>query len=340
MKKKAQTEDTNVSFLDVICCGFGAIVLLLMITKIADPTALEKSDLINEGQIAAMQDQLFKIRGETRIFNRDMTAKQEQISIQEERLAILRSKLQETEARYQALLKSAANSSESIGDLQETKERLDEDLRKLLAKQPSPNDLIAGIPLDSEYIIFVIDTSPSMKRYAWSRVIEEVKNALEIYPALKGIQVISDGGKYMYPGFRRTWIPDTPGRRDAIIEKLYTWTEQSRSNPIPGVREAVAGFYEPGKKISVYVLGDDLQSNASIQEVIDAIDRINRQGGTEPLVRIHGIGFPVIHKEGGPSFQPGAARFANFMMTVTQRNGGAFIALNDYEAQLTRRPGL
>ena len=31
------------SFLDVICCGFGAIILLLMITKISEPRVLEES---------------------------------------------------------------------------------------------------------------------------------------------------------------------------------------------------------------------------------------------------------------------------------------------------------
>jgi len=33
-RRKRAPEDINLSFLDVICCGFGAIILLLMITKV------------------------------------------------------------------------------------------------------------------------------------------------------------------------------------------------------------------------------------------------------------------------------------------------------------------
>ncbi|MYK28214.1 MAG: VWA domain-containing protein, partial [Gammaproteobacteria bacterium] len=36
-------EEFSVSFLDVICCGFGAIILLLMITKTVEPILLERS---------------------------------------------------------------------------------------------------------------------------------------------------------------------------------------------------------------------------------------------------------------------------------------------------------
>ena len=35
-KPRRSAEEFSLSFLDVICCGFGAIILLLMITKIAD----------------------------------------------------------------------------------------------------------------------------------------------------------------------------------------------------------------------------------------------------------------------------------------------------------------
>ena len=31
----------SLSFLDVICCGFGAIILLLVLTKFGEPLAIE-----------------------------------------------------------------------------------------------------------------------------------------------------------------------------------------------------------------------------------------------------------------------------------------------------------
>ena len=82
----------------------------------------------------------------------------------------------------------------------------------------SKNNLIGGIPVDSEYIIFVIDTSGSMFSYAWERMIEEIQATLSIYPEVKGIQVMNDMGKYMFSRYRGQWIPDTPGRRKVIMQ--------------------------------------------------------------------------------------------------------------------------
>ena len=60
-RRKNREESFNVAFLDVICCGFGAIVLLLMITKTTEPVVLEESQHNFEGQIADLQKKLFEI---------------------------------------------------------------------------------------------------------------------------------------------------------------------------------------------------------------------------------------------------------------------------------------
>ncbi len=41
MKPRRPVEEMSMSFLDVICCGFGAVILLLMTTKFIPPTVLE-----------------------------------------------------------------------------------------------------------------------------------------------------------------------------------------------------------------------------------------------------------------------------------------------------------
>ncbi len=41
----------SLSFLDVICCGFGAIVLLLVLTKIGEPRAIEEARRDLDGRI-------------------------------------------------------------------------------------------------------------------------------------------------------------------------------------------------------------------------------------------------------------------------------------------------
>ena len=49
-----------------------AVILLLMITKTVQPQIIEASTVNLEGLVADLQEQLFEIRGETRILNRDL----------------------------------------------------------------------------------------------------------------------------------------------------------------------------------------------------------------------------------------------------------------------------
>lgn len=326
--------ELNISFLDVICCGFGAIVLLLIIAKTVEPVVLETTAINLDGQVKDLQETLFEIRGETQVLNRDMNAKREQLSREMERIAILKTELAELEAREAKVTRTTASESNYRGELEVALQSLTEEMQRLLAGMNRKNDLIGGIPVDSEYIIFIIDTSGSMFENAWGRVTEELVNILDIYPEVKGIQVLNDMGEYMFPTFRNRWIPDTAGRREAIVERLQNWNAFSNSSPVEGIQMAIRTFYDPGKKISLYVFGDDLMPDHSITEVANTIDRINRRGlSNERLVRIHAVGFPVLFQLAAPHQQRSANRFAALMREVTQRNGGTFVGLNDYRPE-------
>ena len=290
--RRQRSEDTSISFLDVICCGFGAIVLLMMITRTVPPSALENVEVPTEGMLKDLQEQLFEIRGETTVFNRDLTVKREQLSEYQQKIAILTQ-------RFNAL----QSTLELSGGVQEQESRLEEELlaarqtltdemeRLLKNHQLRNEDLVGGIPVDSEYIIFIIDTSGSMYSAAWSKVINELIATLDVYPNVKGIQVMNDMGEYMFSQYRADWMPDTRDRRRAIISRLRTWNPFSNSSPVEGIEKAIRTFYDPNKKISLYVFGDDF-SGRSIARVVREVDRLNRERSPgERMVRIHAIGF-------------------------------------------------
>ena len=105
---------------------------------------------------------------------------------------------------------------------------------------------------------------------------------------------MNDNGDYMYSNYRGKWIPDTQGRRNAIISRLRSWTPFSNSSPVEGVTKAIRSFYSKDKKISIYVFGDEF-SGGSIESVIKTIDNFNRNNRSgKGLVRIHAVGFPVM----------------------------------------------
>ena len=329
-RSRRETEPFSLSFLDVICCGFGAVILLLMITKTVQPQIIEQSTINLDGRIAALQAELFELRGETAIFNRELNAKQEQLSELTRKLAIARGTLSQLQGEYAAAQTDASSDEIIIETLASDKQDLSEEMERLLGLQyQSKNNLIAGIPVDSEYIIFVIDTSGSMFSYAWPRMLQEMEATLSIYPEVKGIQVMNDMGNYLFSRYRGQWIPDTPGRRRIILNNLRTWNPFSNSSPVEGLTQSIRTFYDPQKKISVYVLGDEF-SGDSIASVVATIDRINEEtdDGVRK-VRIHAIGFPVQFSPDAYTSQTGI-RFATLMRELTFRNGGTFVGLNDY----------
>ena len=330
MAKRRGPEEFSLSFLDVICCGFGAVILLLMITKTVQPQIIEASTVNLEGVVADLQEQLFEIRGETRVLNRDLNAKHEQLSEYQDRIAILRGQLASAKSRHDSIQVQTNSNDVVTGQLAIARQQLSDEMKRLLGTQyQSKNNLIGGIPVDSEYIIFVIDTSGSMFSYAWERMMQELEATLSIYPEVKGIQVLNDMGNYMFSRYRGQWIPDTPGRRKVIMQNLRNWNVFSNSSPVEGITAAIRTFYDPGKKISIYVFGDEFTGN-SIAQVVDTVDRINRVGPDgNRLVRIHAVGFPVQFIR-APHLQTTGIRFATLMRELTFRNGGTFVALNDF----------
>jgi hypothetical protein len=191
---------------------------------------------------------------------------------------------------------------------------------------PETDAVIGGVPVDSEYIIFIIDTSGSMQQFAWPLVRRKMTEILNIYPGVRGIQVMNDMGDYMFSQYSGRWIPDSPARRRSILKRLATWKPFSNSSPVEGITSAVRRFYASDKKISLYVFGDDF-ARGSIQDVVDTVDHINKSlRGGERRVRIHAVGFPVLFSH--TRAEMNIARFSALMRRLAEDNNGSFVGLN------------
>jgi hypothetical protein len=286
--------------------------------------------VIAEGKVSALTEQLFEIRGETKILNRELVAKREQISEFEMQIAILQGSLASSKSRFDALQVTRNSNSIVAEQLAIARQELSEEEERLLGRDAErKNQLIGGIPVDSEYIIFIIDTSGSMFSYAWQRMLSEMEATLNIYPNVKGIQVMNDMGNYLFSRYAGQWIPDTPARRQLILRNLANWNAFSNSSPVEGITQAVRSFYDRDKKISIYVFGDEF-TGRSIEDVVLTVDRLNAEADTqERRVRIHAVGFPVQFIR-PPELQDTGIRFATLMRELTHRNGGTFVGLNDF----------
>ena len=329
-KKKGRRgiEEFSVSFLDVICCGFGAVILLLIITKTVEPIILEETQVNLEGVVEDREDALFEIRGQVRELKRQVTDSRAALDDNLIELAALERELTKILGEYETTVTLETEAESATTELAAAKQTLSEEMQRLLgADFRRQTDLVGGIAVDSEYIIFVIDTSGSMYNAAWSQVLTKVEETLAIYPQVKGIQVMNDMGDYMYPRYAGEWLPDSPSRRRGIIQRLQSWNPFSNSSPVEGIQVAVNTYYDPDKLISIYVFGDDF-TGQSIESVVDEVDRVNRIDETgRKMVRIHAVAFPVYLQ------RPNARvyRFAALMRELAYRNDGTFVGLSEFQ---------
>ena len=324
--RRRDIEVFSLSFLDCICCAFGAIILLFVLSKFGEPLVIEQTRTDLDAAIIRLEEEKHDIRGNSLVLERELEAKRIQMTDAKQELARLQGDLSAIEGEYAAARDNAEVQNIIEGRMARTLQDLTEEMKRLSARRPpQPNASVGGIPVDSEYIIFIIDTSGSMQRGAWGTVQKKIRETLNVYPKVKGIQIMNDMGDYMFPQYRDRWIPDTKRRREVILEALATWQPFSNSSPVEGITMAIQSFYDPKKNISLYVFGDEY-SGRDIQAAVKAVDRINRAGpGGKRRVRIHAVGFPTVLND--PRGITGI-RFAALMRAICERNGGAFVGLN------------
>jgi hypothetical protein len=329
-RRRRSVDIFNLSFLDVVSCGFGAIILLLVIVKISEPHVIEQLAVDLSGLVVRLEAELHEIRGETTVLNRELTAKQEQLSVEREKLARLKGDRSKIRGQYAATRNEHEAQTIIKGQLASAKQDLTAEMRRLLGSGYQRRKLaatIGGVPVDSEYIIFIIDTSGSMQQNAWRLVLKKVSEVLDIYPQVKGIQVMNDMGDYMFSSYQGRWIPDSPARRKSIIKRLAGWQPFSNSSPVEGIEAAIRRFHAQDRRISLYVFGDDF-ARGSIQSVVDTVASLNRADKSgKRRVRIHTVGFPVLFGVGN-GIPVNAMRYAALMRKLAETNGGSFVGLN------------
>ena len=315
-QNRRNTDIFSLAFLDIIACGFGAIVLLLLIVK----PDLPSINLFSEDSLFK---ELFTLKEEKKplqkiINDLDLEINQltEELNAKnEEQLELI----QETDSvrRQNILIKDIDN------NLTATKQSLTEDMKRILDQER--DEEVGGIPVDSEYIIFVIDNSGTMIP-AWPQLLNEMENILKIHPKIKGIQVMNDQGAYLFNGIsgRGSWIPDTETYRQNIIKLLGNQDRlgYSLSNPVKGLRTAIANHYIPGRKVSIYLMGDDITTgDGRIDSTLKQIEDLNTDKiSNTKKVRIHGIVFVTGSRT--------ATKYSQFIRQLSLKNEGTSMWVN------------
>ncbi|MFO1425988.1 MAG: vWA domain-containing protein [Steroidobacteraceae bacterium] len=325
--RRRDTEVFSLSFLDCICCGFGAIILLLVLSEYGQPVAIEKSRQDYDQQLKRLQAELFTIRGDSDRLERELKGRVDVLARERLNLARAAGEMSKISGQYSASRQDAAVSNILENELLAAYQELEAENQRLLqlsrARRRLPTEAVGGIPVDSEYVIFLIDTSGSMQGNHWETANEVMREILDIYPKLKGLQIIDDNGKEMFEGSRGRWLVDSGSLRSQIVQRMKSWQPFSDSNPADGIEIAIRNYWSADRRISIYVLGDEF-TGESIQKALDAVDRVNKADDKgRRRVRIHGIGFPF----GGGMTPFTNIRFSALMRAMCERNDGTFVGI-------------
>lgn len=305
MRKREAPDAFGTAFLDIIACGFGAIVLLILIFKFEpDFTGLVavKNDDANAKikQLVGLVDEL---RAEP-VIDSEQSA--------EDKAATLKT----AQAQFERAMAETAKLQQISSELKEQLDTLQKQIQKQqiagisAGEQLTQDDEVGGIPVDRDYIIFIVDTSGSMKEI-WHKVMHEMDNILTIHPQVKGFQVMNDNGNFLVSGYAGKWMKDSPGMRKRVMKLFSSWASISNSSPVEGIETALMRYSKYTKDLSIYVIGDDF-TGANFDQVISRTRQLNKNHA-----RIHALNFISPHAS--------TDRFSTLMREICRENQGTFL---------------
>lgn len=321
----------SMSFLDCICCGFGAIILLFVLTigsqteNIRDTRdellKVVQQQLATLAQFRSQKDELLRTVS-SRGSITDETKKLENLK---GLIADLERQIQNQKAGKESLIVDL----EKIRDEIAARQKKPEVILKEVKPQP------VGVPVGSNYIAFVIDTSGSMRDFnsgqLWPVVVRKIEEVLEVYPEVDGIQVLDADGRFVM-GERggAQWLSDSPEVREGIKRALRRYDQFSESNPVPGIFRALRTLFDAQNekmKMGIYIFGDEFSGTAdTVLRRLDELNPADDQGNRK--VVINAITFPTTIRFDFSMGNTGL-KMANLMREVCYQHGGAFIALQD-----------
>ena len=325
MIKRRQIEVFSLSFLDCLCCGFGAILLLFILSIGSGKAGVESE--IDDPTLQAMRAQLAQIEADVAQKAALLEASINSKQTEQERQRI-QSLIQELESTLADLQQEFDSKQANLSTSQQAAAEATRLLQSFKHEDLPP----IGLPADATHVAFIIDTSGSMRNQHTNQlhfvVIEQITELLDSLPEVKSIQFIDTSGNYMLRDRRGFWLTDTPGLRQQALRAVLNYPILSVSDPEPGVRKAFRDLQqniEPSDSMSLYVIGDDFRG--STQSFLLKLDRLNPRDSTtgKRPASISAIGFPTLINPFQIGAPQGNARFANIMREIAEAHDGVLI---------------
>ena len=315
MKEKKTTEVFSMSFLDIMACGFGALVLILLISEFNEIEIIENKYTFD--LFLTKQDEVVTKTNQLNDVDIELTSKiKNLISIQDEL------------DKVKSNLKNRTNVVQSLTELSQLKQSQiivkNED-----QKEPIEQVVASGIRIDSRYLIFIIDNSGSMVEGApWSRVVKEIETIIMTFPSLEGFMIMNDTGKTIVGG--GNWVKPTKANRIDAVNKLKRVNAMTNSNPIPAIEKSINIYGRKYDDVGIFIIGDDIRESKNVDSRLLEINRINTKSDGSKYVRINALGFLTSRRLNvqGYAFEDDNNKYLTLMRELTEQNGGTLVVID------------
>lgn len=325
MIKRRPIEVFSLSFLDCLCCGFGAILLLFILSIGSGPHGVESE--VDVPTLRAMQAQLTiledDVANQTALLESAINS--EKTSTERERIVSL---IQELESKLVYLQQEFKSLQATLS----TTEQAAASANRLIQSFKHEDLPPIGLPAEATHVAFVVDTSGSMRNQMTGQlhysVVEQIRELLESLPEVRSIQFLDTSGNYMLSNRRNFWLPDSIGLRQQALQQILAYPIASASDPERGLRRAIQDLkpsLQAEDYMSIYVVGDDFRG--STQGLLIQLDRMNPRNtstGKRP-VSISAIGFPTLINPFQIGATQGNTRYANIMREIAEAHDGVLI---------------
>ena len=302
------------SFLDIMACGFGALVLILLISEFQET---EIKVVINDANKLLDTNDLM----ETRI--NELSVIDDKIDTELIELSQINNNIK----KLKIILKKRQLISKNLNDLASDNEYSINKKRSAKQNQPIEQNEASGIKIDSRYLVFIIDNSGSMQTSGpWSRVLQEIDSIIQTFPSLEGYLILNDDGKTIHGG--SPWLKPSKSSRSTSINLLKANPNKymSLSNPVIALKVAINRYGVNYKDVGVFVVGDDVLDNNRIENISNDILKLNSLPGGLKKVRINAIAFLTAKDEA--IYEQQNMNYLILMRELTEQSGGALVVVN------------
>jgi len=302
------------SFLDIMACGFGALVLILLISEFQET---EIKVVINDANKLLDTNDLM----ETRI--NELSVIDDKIDTELIELSQINNNIK----KLKIILKKRQLISKNLNDLASDNEYSINKKRSAKQNQPIEQNEASGIKIDSRYLVFIIDNSGSMQTSGpWSRVLQEIDSIIQTFPSLEGYLILNDAGKTIHGG--SPWLKPSKSNRSTSINLLKANPNKymSLSNPVIALKVAINRYGVNYKDVGVFVVGDDVLDNNRIENISNDILKLNSLPGGLKKVRINAIAFLTAKDEA--IYEQQNMNYLILMRELTEQSGGALVVVN------------